>query len=75
MQSTIRQYQKWKRFTVETLKFIEVATQYHNELEFEFQSAHDVQTYSLNKLRYGTKDKIKKVATITVGYAQKQKKK
>jgi hypothetical protein len=34
----------------------------------------DVQTRNLNELWYKTEEKIKKGATITVGYAQKQEK-
>jgi hypothetical protein len=43
----------------------DVGTQYCNELKFEFQNAHETQTRSLNELRYGTDEKIKKVAIIT----------
>jgi hypothetical protein len=51
---TLRQKQQRRRFAVKTLKSKNVATQYCNELEYEFQSAHDVQTCSLNELWYDT---------------------
>jgi hypothetical protein len=72
---TIRQYQQWERFAVKRRKFKDVATHYLNELESKSQSAHDVETRSLNELWYGTEEKIKKVAATTMGYAQKQEKK
>jgi hypothetical protein len=62
-----RQYQQRRRFAVERLKFEDVVTQ--------FQSADDVQTHSLTELWNVTEEKIKKVATITVGYAQYKRKK
>jgi hypothetical protein len=57
---------------VKTLKSENVAKQYCNELEYEFQSAHDVQTCSLNELWYDTEESTKKVAVITVDDVQKQ---
>jgi hypothetical protein len=57
---TTREDQQRRRFAVEKLKSEEEATQYRNELESEFQSAHDVQTRSLNVLWYATEEKIKK---------------
>jgi hypothetical protein len=56
---------------VEKLKSKDVRTQYRNELEFKFQSAHDVHPCSLNEFSYETEDKIKKVANTTMGYVQK----
>jgi hypothetical protein len=53
----------------------DVATQYRNELESEFQSAHVGQTRSLNELGYETEEKTKKVAATTLGYAQNPEKK
>jgi hypothetical protein len=49
--------------------------QYRNELESEFQSAHDVQPCSLNELWYEIDEKIKKVAATIVDYARKPEKK
>jgi hypothetical protein len=70
---TTRQEQKQRRFVVERLKSKDVATQYRNELESEFQSGHDVQT--LNELLYETEGKRKKIAATTMCYTQIHEKK
>jgi hypothetical protein len=54
---TTRQKQQQSRFAVERLKSEDVATQYHNELESEIQSALDVQTLRLNEFWYETEEK------------------
>jgi putative N-acetylmannosamine-6-phosphate epimerase len=67
--------QDMTRTTTETLCSQKTEVQRRsNELESKFQKAHDAQTRSFNEFWYETEEKIKKVATTTVGYTREQEK-